>query len=342
MDHYPPLFSFLAVLLTAAVASHAALPSEDYWQKMLPNTTMPDTIRDLLHTDGIKEKSGTSVDVGVGVGVGVSVGVGPGNGGPSVDVGKGGVGVDVGHKRKSVIVRVLPKSPFDYTYTASAEQINDDPTVALFFLEKDLHPGKQMSLFFTNTTPGAAFLPQQAANSIPFSSDKLQEILHHFSIQPQSPEADAMKGTIQRCEEPAMKGESQCCATSLESMIDFATSILGAHVQVLTTTVSKAAPKQRYSIGSGVQKLMGPESVTCHGQAYVYAVYYCHVTSATKVYVVPLIGEDGTRVDAVAVCHTDTSTWNPGHVAFQMLKVKPGSVPICHFLPLDHVVWVQS
>jgi hypothetical protein len=57
---------------------------------------------------------------------------------------------------------------------------------------------------------------------------------------------------------------------------------------------------------------------------------------------VPLEGVDGNRVKAVAVCHTDTSQWNPKHLAFQVLKVQPGTVPVCHFLPQDHVVWVSK
>ena len=28
------------------------------------------------------------------------------------------------------------------------------------------------------------------------------------------------------------------------------------------------------------------------------------------------------------------------HFAFQVLKVKPGTVPICHFLPNNNLVWV--
>ena len=55
-----------------------------------------------------------------------------------------------------------------------------------------------------------------------------------------------------------------------------------------------------------------------------------------------MLGRDGTAVDAVAVCHADTSGWNPKHVAFQVLNVKPGTVPVCHFLPQDHVVWTRS
>ncbi|CDP20906.1 unnamed protein product [Coffea canephora] len=57
---------------------------------------------------------------------------------------------------------------------------------------------------------------------------------------------------------------------------------------------------------------------------------------------VNLVGADGAKVKAVAVCHRDTSAWNPRHLAFQLLKVKPGTVPICHFLPEDHIVWVPK
>ncbi|WVZ21601.1 hypothetical protein V8G54_008923 [Vigna mungo] len=39
------------------------------------------------------------------------------------------------------------------------------------------------------------------------------------------------------------------------------------------------------------------------------------------------------------VCYTDTSQWNPKHLAFQVLKVKPETVLVRHFLPEDHVVW---
>jgi hypothetical protein len=55
-----------------------------------------------------------------------------------------------------------------------------------------------------------------------------------------------------------------------------------------------------------------------------------------------LEGADGTNAKAVAVCHTDTSAWNPKHLAFQVLNVKPGTVPVCHFLPQDHVVWLPN
>ncbi|KAJ8644714.1 hypothetical protein MRB53_006462 [Persea americana] len=66
--------------------------------------------------------------------------------------------------------------------------------------------------------------------------------------------------------------------------------------------------------------MASPKSVACHIEPYVHAVYYCHETSDTTAYVVPLVGKDKVKVDAVAVCHKDTSQWNPKHIAFLKLK----------------------
>jgi len=60
----------------------------------------------------------------------------------------------------------------------------------------------------------------------------------------------------------------------------------------------------------------------------------CHVIVDTEVYEVPLVGADGTKVKAVTVCHLNTSAWSPDHMAFQVLKIKPGPA-VCHFLDSD-------
>ncbi|XP_057957399.1 BURP domain protein RD22 [Malania oleifera] len=358
--HLLPILSFLTLAL---VASHATLPSEVYWNSVLPNTVMPPAIRSSLQPGYIDEK-GTSVAVGKG-GVGVHTGKGkPGGGtsvsvggkgkgvgvstgkpghGTNVGVGKGGVSVNTGHKGKPVYVGVAPgKSPFLYKYAATEDQLHDSHNVAIFFLENDLHTGKEMNLQFTKSRNNATFLPRTIAKSIPFSSSKLPEILNKFSVKPDSVEAKLMKNTINECEEPAIKGEVKFCATSLESMIDFSISKLGKQVHAVSTEVQKGTHMQKYTIAAGLKKLTSKESVVCHKQNYVYAVFYCHNTHTTRVYMVPLVGSDGTKVNAVAVCHTNTSAWNPKHLAFQVLKVQPGTVPICHFLPEDHVTWVPN
>ncbi|WOG95852.1 hypothetical protein DCAR_0415181 [Daucus carota subsp. sativus] len=117
-----------------------------------------------------------------------------------------------------------------------------------------------------------------------------------------------MKNTITVCEAPGIKGEEKYCATAPEKMIDFTTSRFGNKVKALSTDA--------------------------------YGVFNCHKVNDVKAYKVSLVGYDGTKAKAAAICHTYTSSWNPKHLAFQALTVKPGSAPICHFLPEDHVVWV--
>ncbi|XXG47940.1 hypothetical protein AAC387_Pa02g2500 [Persea americana] len=296
---------------------------------------------------GVNVNTGKGKPNGGGTTVGVGrkgVGVNTGHGNTSVNVGKGGVNVNTGHKGKPVTVNVQPggPSPFVYNYAASADQLHDDPNVALFFLEKDLHQGTKFNMFFPNSKSGPKFLPRNVVDAIPFSSAKISETLKHFSIEPNSRDAQTMMKTIKECEEPAVKGETKYCATSLESMVDFAKSKLGTNIKALATETKKEAPKQLYTIAPGVHKKASRKSVACHIEAYVHAVYYCHETSDTTAYIVPLAGKNKVKVDAVAVCHKDTSQWNPKHMAFQKLKVKPGSVPICHFIPEDHIVWVQN
>ncbi|MED6174134.1 hypothetical protein PIB30_065971 [Stylosanthes scabra] len=283
---------------------------------------------------------GTNVNVGKG---GVNVHAPGKKGGTNVNVGggRGGVSVNTGHphKGKPVLVNV---SPFDYNYAATETQLHDDPNVALFLLEKDLHPGTKFNLHFTKTANDAAFFPRKVADSLPFSSNKVQDVFHKFSVEPESEEANAIKSTIKECEEPGIKGEEKYCATSLESMVDFSTSKLGKNVEVVSTEPGKETKLQSYNVAPGVKKINHEnKAVVCHKQNYPYAVFYCHKTETTMAFKVPLEGADGSRVKAAAVCHTDTSQWNPKHLAFQVLKVKPGT-PVCHFLPEDHVVWVSK
>lgn len=295
-----------------------------------------------VNVDAGKKKPGGGTNVNVGKG-GVGVHTGKPGKRTNVGVGKGGVSVSTGHKGKPVYVGVKPgPNPFDYRYAAAENQIHDDPNVALFFLENDMHTGTEMKLHFIKSTNAATFLSRQVAKSIPFSSKMLPEVFSKFEVKPGSEEAEIMRDTIKKCEEPGIKGEDKYCATSLESMIDFSTSKLGKNVKAISTEVEKETPMQKYSIAAGIKKMAGTEAVVCHKQNYAYAVFYCHATHTTRAYTVPLVGTDGTKAEAVAVCHTDTSAWNPKHLAFQVLKVKPGTVPVCHFLPEDHVVWVSK
>ncbi|CAK8570146.1 unnamed protein product [Lathyrus sativus] len=326
-------FHIITFLMLVILATNAeTLPPQLYWKSMLPNTPMPKAITNLLHPSGYwSEEKATWVDVGKGgVDVGVRKGYNEGTGSGS------DVNVGVGHS----------DSPFDYLYAASETQLHDKPNVALFFLENDLHHGTKLNLQFieTNLNNEAKFLPKQVANSIPFSSNKVEYILNKLNIKKGTKGAQIVKNTISECEEHGIKGEEKSCVTSLESMVDFTATKLGKNVEAVSTEVKKESGElEEYVIAKGVKRLGEKnKAVVCHKENYPYAVFYCHKTDTTKVYSVPLEGVDGNRVKVVAACHTDTSQWNPKHLAFQVLKVQPGTVSICHFLPQDHVVWVSK
>ncbi|XP_024180081.1 BURP domain protein RD22 isoform X2 [Rosa chinensis] len=225
------------------------------------------------------------------------------------------------------------------------EEVKVKPGLTTYFQEKDLqHLGKTVTLQFLKPTDNnATLLPRKVVKSIPFSSNKLPEILIYFGVKPMSAVAEIMKSTIEECEAPAIKGEDKYCATSLESLIDFTVSKLGKYIQVYATEAeNNNENKQEYGIEiTGVQSI-GDSSVVCHKESYVYGVFYCHKFNNTRAYMVPLVGADGVaKVKALVVCHTDTTSWNPKHLAFQVLKIKPGNtIAVCHFLATAGLLWV--
>ncbi|MQM16891.1 hypothetical protein Taro_049851 [Colocasia esculenta] len=165
-------------------------------------------------------------------------------------------------------------------------------------------------LHFSRRTPEATFIPLLVIDAFPFSTEKLPEIMTLFSMKTDSKEAEDLKKTLLPCD-TVDPGEAQLCATSLESMVDFTISSL-------------------WTCSSLVAE--GENVIACHVQPYPYAIFFCHAgAGATKLYKVKLVGEDGSRATAIAICHTKPSGWNPKHMAFQVLKVKPGTT-ICHFL----------
>jgi len=214
-----------------------------------------------------------------------------------------------------------------------------------FFTMDDLFVGNIMPLYFP-IQELSEFLPREEADSIPFSMPQLPNVLQLFSIPIDSPNARAMEDTLQQCEATPITGETKLCATSLESMLDFVHSIMGswANLNVLTTkhpTMSTALT-QNYDVLRVSKELYAPKWVACHPLPYPYKIFFCHFIENTKIFKVLLGGENGRKVEAVAVCHMDTSDWDPNHILFRQLGVKPGSSPVCHFLPKYHLVWVPS
>ncbi|GMN37424.1 hypothetical protein TIFTF001_006799 [Ficus carica] len=217
-----------------------------------------------------------------------------------------------------------------------------------FFTPEDLYAGKIMPLYFPIKEHSSRFLPREVAESIPFSTSQLPNLLQLFSIPQGSPEAKEMEQTLGDCELKPIDGEIKLCATSLESMVEFVRSMIGSRVNfnLLSTTHPTMATEltQNYTVSEAPKEVIAPKMVFCHPEPYPYAVFFCHFFGTeTKVFQVALRGESGDDVEAMAVCHMDTSDWDPNHVLFSLLGVKPGaSSPVCHFLPKNHLVWIPS
>ncbi|XP_065864601.1 BURP domain-containing protein 3-like [Euphorbia lathyris] len=299
-----PILALLSLVLTG---SNASLPAQVYWKSHLPNTPMPKALQELLHIDG----------------------------GITSDFLKGSL----------IAVERGKRVTYGTGYWSESQafekgQIFNATTV--YFQRNNLRPYKKMNIIFTKSITGVNFLPIKAAKSIPFSTSKLAQILNYTSINSNSNEAKVMKQTIEECEAPGIKGEDKHCATSLESLVDYVVSKLGKRVKTVSNQVEEENKEQVYTIQKGI-KMMGEKNhVVCHKERYAYAVYYCHKIRDTNVYVVPMIGEDGSKGEAVVVCHLDTSDWNPKHYSFQVLNEKPGGAPVCHFVNSDTIVWLPN
>ncbi|XP_057969560.1 BURP domain protein RD22-like [Malania oleifera] len=139
--------------------------------------------------------------------------------------------------------------------------------------------------------------------------------------------------TIDECEEPAVEREDSFCATSLETIV-YSTSELGTNtLQVVSAEANEEENHwQDFSITPAIRKIAATNTiVVSHAQHYVYPMFYCHASHTTIAYLVPLLGANGTSAKVIVVFHTNTSKWNPKHLAFQVLRPKAGTVPICPF-----------
>ncbi|XP_006856051.2 BURP domain protein USPL1 isoform X1 [Amborella trichopoda] len=220
----------------------------------------------------------------------------------------------------------------------------------VFFHMKDLKVGNKLDLYnmVDKTLAATSPLPRQEADSIPFASASLPDILRRFSIPPDSPLAKKVARNLHICESPPLMGERKFCATSLESLHDFVLSILGpkAKPQVLATTLHNGENRpplvQSYIVKEIMLRLTPPYLPVCHPMTYPYTVFHCHVVVKTTALMVKLEGEDGSKMDAAAVCHLDTSDWDPDHVSFKVLGIKPGTEPVCHFFPETHLAFITT
>ncbi|XP_057442989.1 BURP domain protein RD22-like isoform X2 [Lotus japonicus] len=347
----PYFLSTLFSLSMMVMLAYAALPPQLYWKMMLPTTPVPKAITEQLSLGDIVSR-GKSVNDAETQSQNMFHGskeIPPQEIGSFLFNVTQLLGYDTnlyGYKIGAKEIQLHDDTNlYGYKSGASLHKLLHEKTKAgVFFFEENLHPGTKLDLQLSKRKPAVPILPRKIADQIPFSLEKLKEILEILVVKPDSKNTEIVEKTIGWCELPSMEGEEQMCATSLESLVDFIASKLGKNVLAISTEVEfeKETQSQNFLVKDGVKKLADDGIAVCHPMTYPYAVFFCHKLVKTSAYFVPLEGEDGARVKAVAVCHRDTSKWDPNHVSFQDLNVKPGTVPVCHVLPERHLLWVPK
>ncbi len=223
-----------------------------------------------------------------------------------------------------------------------------------FFLESKLVKWSTMDLG-ANFLDDAAnsrrdFLPGAVADTLPaLKASNLPKLLQAFNIKEGTEMARSMETTISYCEAIANltpEEKPASCPTSEKAMAKFVSSLLGKNVELLTSKVISA----KASAVSGPVTVVDYHTrsadiedtpVVCHSLSFPSQVYYCHKLSKIRVLQATLEAAEGGRINAVAICHLDTSWWSSKHPAFAALNVKPGT-EVCHWTVESTLVWVRN
>ncbi|KAH7427763.1 hypothetical protein KP509_10G058900 [Ceratopteris richardii] len=208
--------------------------------------------------------------------------------------------------------------------------------------------------------PERSFLPAELAQTLPFSSDSAVKV---FQLDPSSILAQESAKTFQICQEGIHKdgttelnGEAAACATSLEALQSLVRSpmLLGPHD---AANVKALSTDERLHSGSSfrgkvvevsLEASVEQRHAVCHNLMYPSAVYFCHYLPRTRVYSVMLQPLDAAGaqqrhlVRAIAMCHMDTTGWNPRHLAFQNLLTLPGHGEACHWVLQGSMTFVPT
>ncbi|KAK7313856.1 hypothetical protein VNO77_39058 [Canavalia gladiata] len=221
----------------------------------------------------------------------------------------------------------VPKPLWDllqpYSKTHLPIEAEDEKQYWTLFFEHDLYPRKLMNLGLNKHFDNQPSR-EQLNTSQPFGAWLRARATERYNLN-------------EVCGKPPAKGEDKHCASSLKSMADFAISKLGKNIKVVSSTF---AQNQDQYIVEGVNKI-GEKAVMCHRLNFENVVFYCHQVNATTAYMVPLVAPDGTKAKALTICHHDTRGMDPD-VLYEVLKVKPGTVPVCHFVGNKAIGWVTS
>ncbi|CAL5043165.1 unnamed protein product [Urochloa decumbens] len=203
------------------------------------------------------------------------------------------------------------------------------------------------------------YLRRDVADSIPMSIKNFADIAAMFAPVSLSMARD-MWSTLSSCEHPReVAGEQKACTTSLESMHEFSALALGtSNLRALSTSLDVpeegiSSSSQRYEVAEvrAITAKAAVNTVTCHSMNFPVALFYCHAVNPTRIYEVTLQREDVAAVPeprtpamvrALAVCHVNTSGFDPTLKYWVKLGLKPGEASVCHFLTRGDVLWAPT
>ncbi|GJN24283.1 hypothetical protein PR202_gb12016 [Eleusine coracana subsp. coracana] len=222
------------------------------------------------------------------------------------------------------------------------------------FTEEVLTHGTIIAPCIKPSTSPAPFLRHEIANSISLTIKNFPNILEMFAPKSHALASDIWSN-IRSCENIHL-AENQTCATSMNSMIMFVTSVLGTrNLQAFSSSEVPvegiSSGSQRYMVVAArrvttSRSKMEETTMTCHGVEFPFAVFYCHTENPTRIYEVNLENQEDaqtkTTMRALVVCHLDTSKFDPKIPFFAKRHIKPGDVPLCHFLERGGILWAPA
>lgn len=310
----------------AGVASESAVSWQAYWDEKLPRVQAPASLAGLSSRMSAEEAAGirqgsvhTSLchPQGMLCGQKASTGSGP----------------------------IVCVAPYFYEYgTAKCKATVDMTTQAgLFFRPDELTAGTTLLYpALVNDLQGRTFLPAQLAAVMPFNGDKLASYMALLEVPRGSSMAANMQNTLAFCNSKPADGEVRTCHSSIESMVDFAVAHLGSNVAAMSLDDSPSKSEKVRVIRHVTLSPAHSASITCHDLMFPYLVYGCHVMQSSIVYDVELQRVNGSTFHGISICHVDTRSWNSAHPAFATLHAQPGDGTICHWLPQNNFLWVQT
>ncbi|KAH6809236.1 hypothetical protein C2S51_027019 [Perilla frutescens var. frutescens] len=206
-----------------------------------------------------------------------------------------------------------------------------------FFRSSNLKEGDTIHLSsLQESLAQRAFLPPHIASKLSLTLKSLTKLFPHSS-------KGAIETTFSYCNAAPIKGELKSCPKSLEEMINFSKITLKAS-KLLALTSKTTEGSDRVLMIEKVKQFDVEKFVACHENFLPFATYYCHSLPSSQIYAVDLI-EPTTRTPVntvLAVCHMDTSSWPEEHVAFKILKFRPGQGEACHWLDEIDLVWISD